>query len=110
MLVGRMAAEFRQRFGDEREDYQQALDRHYGNGAPADWPQQFVSAYASSHPWEDWAESWAHYLHIVDTLETAQEFGLRPNPRAGDVEPAPARRVASASSGPVPSPGMNVTS
>lgn len=72
---------FRARFGDEREDYQAALDRHYADGPPAGWPQQYVSAYASSHPWEDWAESWAHYLHIVDTLETAWEFGLRLAPR-----------------------------
>ncbi len=36
-----------------------------------------MSSYASAHPWEDWAESWAHYLHIVDTLETARNFSLR---------------------------------
>ncbi len=72
---------FRSRFGDEREDYQAALGRHYASGPPGDWPQRFVSAYASSHPWEDWAESWAHYLHIADTLETAWEFGLRLAPR-----------------------------
>ncbi|MEQ8860102.1 MAG: putative zinc-binding peptidase [Pseudomonadales bacterium] len=72
---------YRTRFGDEREDYQTALKRHYAEGPPPDWPSRFVSAYASSHPWEDWAESWAHYLHIVDTLETAWEFGLRLAPR-----------------------------
>ncbi|MBW8846730.1 MAG: putative zinc-binding metallopeptidase [Burkholderiales bacterium] len=63
-------------FGDEREDYAAALQRHYANGAPADWGQRFVSAYASAHPWEDWAETWAHYLHLVDTLDTARSFGL----------------------------------
>ncbi|MGM9484039.1 zinc-binding metallopeptidase family protein [Roseateles sp. NT4] len=67
---------FRELFGDEREDYAQALQRHYANGAPADWGQRFVSAYASTHPWEDWAETWAHYLHLVDTLDTARSFGL----------------------------------
>jgi hypothetical protein len=63
-------------FGDDREDYSEALKRHYENGPPADWGQRFVSAYASSHPWEDWAETWAHYLHLVDTVDTARSFGL----------------------------------
>lgn len=63
-------------FGDERRDYAAALQAHYRNGAPADWGDQHVSAYASSHPWEDWAETWAHYLHLQDTLDTARSFGL----------------------------------
>ncbi|MCW5623950.1 MAG: putative zinc-binding peptidase [Burkholderiales bacterium] len=67
---------FRETFGDERQDYGAALDRHYLEGAPADWPQTFISAYASAHPWEDWAETWAHYLHLVDTLETASAHGV----------------------------------
>jgi hypothetical protein len=67
---------FRELFGDEREDYGQALNGHYENGPPADWQDRFVTAYASSHPWEDWAETWAHYLHITDTLETAAHFGI----------------------------------
>jgi len=75
--------EFRGRFGDESADYGQALEQHYAAGPPPDWGDRFVSAYASSHPWEDWAETWAHYLHIVDTLETAYQFGLRIRPRAG---------------------------
>ena len=62
------------------QDYEAALRRHYAQGAPPDWPQRFVSAYATSHPWEDFAETWAHYLHIVDTLETASAFGLRIKP------------------------------
>jgi len=69
-------ASFRDLFGDERQDYAQALDSHYRFGPPWDWPQRYVSAYASMHPWEDWAESWAHYMHILDTLETAHAFGL----------------------------------
>jgi hypothetical protein len=61
----------RERFGDERADYQAALDRHYADGPPDDWPDAFVSAYATMHPAEDWAETVAHYLHIRDTLQTA---------------------------------------
>jgi hypothetical protein len=72
---------FRELFGDEREpSYDEALKRHYDGGAPADWPLRFVSAYASMHPWEDWAESWAHYLHMVDTLGTARSYGLALKP------------------------------
>ena len=78
---------FRERFGDDTADYGQALARHYEQGAPADWQARFVSAYASAHPWEDWAETWAHYLHMVDTLETAGENGLILKPRRRD-EPA----------------------
>ena len=66
----------RSRFGDERADYREAMNRHYEHGAPADWPDRFVSAYATMHPWEDWAETFAHYLHIRDTLETAAEYGV----------------------------------
>ena len=67
---------YRELFGDERQDYGEALQRHYANGPRPDWPQHFVSAYATSHPWEDWAETWAHYLHMVDTLCTASSFGI----------------------------------
>jgi hypothetical protein len=68
-------------FGDDRQDYAQALQTYYNNGAPADWQSRFVSAYATAHPWEDFAETWAHYLHIVDTLEIARAFGLSTHPR-----------------------------
>lgn len=70
-------AAFREMFGDERADYGESLRRHYAQGAPADWQQRFVSAYATSHPWEDWAETWAHYLHMIDLLETAASFDTR---------------------------------
>ncbi|WP_407049158.1 putative zinc-binding metallopeptidase [Methyloraptor flagellatus] len=73
--------DFRAIFGDERVSYADALKAHYENGPPADWRDRFVSAYASAHPWEDFAETWAHYLHIVDALETAHAFGLRLRPR-----------------------------
>jgi hypothetical protein len=72
---------FRALFGDERQDYGEALKRHYDEGAPPDWQENFVSMYATMHPWEDFAETWAHYLHIVDTLETAGAFGLKVKPR-----------------------------
>ena len=72
---------YRELFGDERQDYAECLQRHYENGAPEDWEQHFISSYASSHPWEDWAETWAHYLHMVDTLETAHACGLSLKPR-----------------------------
>ena len=67
-------------FGDDQQDYAQALQTYYNNGAPADWQSSFVSAYATAHPWEDFAETWAHYLHIVDTLEIARSFGLSTHP------------------------------
>jgi hypothetical protein len=76
---------FRELFGDERQDYAQSLARHYQHGPPADWPARFVSAYASAHPWEDWAETWAHYLHITDTLEMASDCGLSLRPARADM-------------------------
>jgi hypothetical protein len=69
-------------FGDDSLDYSAALQRHYAEGPPPDWQGNFVSAYATMHPWEDFAETWAHYLHIVDTLEMASEFGMEVRPPA----------------------------
>ena len=80
---GRINA-FRQLFGDERHNYDQALQQHYAWGAPADWQLRFVSAYASSHPWEDWAETWALYLLMTDALETAAACGLSLRPHRPD--------------------------
>jgi hypothetical protein len=76
--------EFRRLFGDERADYGEALNKHYADGAPLDWQDRYISTYAASHPWEDWAETWAHYLHIVDTLETAGHFGIQVEQRLAD--------------------------
>ena len=73
--------EFRRLFGDERADYAASLQRHYAGGPAPDWSEHFVTAYASAHPWEDFAETWAHYFHMVDTLETAFAYGLRLRPR-----------------------------
>jgi hypothetical protein len=78
---------YRALFGDEREDYAAALKRNYEQGPPADWADRFISSYASSHPWEDWAESWAHYLHVVDSLETAMGFGLSGEDVESAIEP-----------------------
>jgi hypothetical protein len=72
---------FRKVFGDERQDYAVALQAYYAKGPPENWRDRFVSAYASAHPWEDWAETWAHYLHMVDTLESASAFGLSVRPQ-----------------------------
>jgi hypothetical protein len=72
---------FRARFGDERQDYPSALRAHYEHGPREDWQAQFVSAYATSHPWEDWAETWAHYLHVTDTVETGSASGIAVRPR-----------------------------
>jgi hypothetical protein len=67
---------FRQLFGDERASYAEALKRNYEAGPPPDWRNSHISSYAAMHPWEDWAETWAHYLHVVDSLGTALGFGL----------------------------------
>jgi len=78
---------FREYFGDERADYGAAIERNYQGPAYGDWSQHHVSAYAASHPWEDWAETFAHYLHIRDTLQTAAHFGLHVSPSAPTVPP-----------------------
>ncbi|NBA96825.1 putative zinc-binding metallopeptidase [Pseudomonas sp. R5(2019)] len=67
---------FRQVFGDERDSYADALQRHYEQGPPGDWAAGHISAYATMHPWEDWAETWAHYLHMMDAVDTALGFGM----------------------------------
>jgi len=71
---------FRGIFGDDTVDYGEALQKHYNEGAPANWNENFISMYATAHSWEDWAETWAHYMHIIDTLETAYSFGLSVKP------------------------------
>jgi len=73
----RLLQECRALFGDEREDYQAATKRHYREGPPEHWHRRHVSAYATMHPWEDWAETWAHYLHITSSTQTAAAYGLR---------------------------------
>jgi len=80
---------FRQLFGDERANYADALEHHYQNGTPDDWQQGFVSAYATMHPWEDWAETWAHYLHMMDAVDTALGFGMSAREMDLDYQPFP---------------------
>lgn len=75
-------ARFRAIFGDESQNYSESLEEYYKTGAPDDWQQSFISKYASSHPWEDWAETWAHYLHIMDMVETAYYFGIKASPKS----------------------------
>lgn len=89
-------ARFRELFGDERADYASALARNYQGPMQGDWTQQHVSAYAASHPWEDWAETFAHYLHIRDTLQTAAHFGLHVSPSAPTIPPAGGKLTAHA--------------
>ncbi len=79
-----LAEPFRELFGDERADYGESLNRHYRQGAPPGWQQEFVSAYATMHPWEDFAETFAHYLHIRDTCQTAAAYGMRIDVPHGD--------------------------
>jgi hypothetical protein len=90
----RLAA-FRAIFGDDSADYEQALQAHYANGAPADWQMRHISAYAASHPWEDWAETWAHYLHITDTLEMVKSLNLQ----LGQLETVDGNALAGADQG-----------
>ena len=71
--------EFRALFGDERQDYAQSLQNYYARTPipDQDWRETHVSAYATAHPWEDWAETWAHYEHMVDLLETGKSFDMQ---------------------------------
>ena len=73
--------EFRACFGDERQDYSDALKAHYENQHTDGWQDSYVSSYARAHPWEDFAETWAHYFHMIGGLETAYAYGLSPQPR-----------------------------
>ena len=75
---GEYLARFNELFGDPDADYQEALDRHYSDGPPEDWQEDFVSSYAAMHPAEDWAETFAHYLHIRDALDTSAWCGFAP--------------------------------
>ena len=76
LVEGDRRTEYRELFGDESVDYQAEIDRHYEEGPPDGWESSYISSYATMHPFEDFAETWAHYLHICDTIETASEYGL----------------------------------
>ena len=74
-------------FGDDQLDYQAALKKHYKHSTPDKWQKEFISEYATMHPYEDWAETWAHYMHIIDTLETAKHFSITGSISGKDVDP-----------------------
>jgi len=76
LVRGDLIERARELFGDERESYAEALQRHYEEGPPAGWEESFISTYATMHPFEDFAETFAHYLHICDTIESAREYGV----------------------------------
>jgi hypothetical protein len=98
LVAGKPVLErFRARFGDERESYGDALERNYERPCSFNWSERYVSAYAASHPWEDWAETFAHYLHIRDTLQTAANFGLHVSPSAPAVAPRDGKLATQAS-------------
>ncbi|MFZ2623906.1 MAG: putative zinc-binding metallopeptidase [Propionibacterium sp.] len=82
---GELLDRCRELFGDERASYSEAIARHYEHGAPEGWEKSFLSEYATMHPWEDFAETFAHYQHILDTLTTVANGGLRlvPGPDSG---------------------------
>lgn len=80
-------AGFRALFGDhENPDYSEALERHYADGPPDDWQDSYISSYATMHPWEDWAETFAFYLDVVDVMETATSYGLSIRQNTDDLE------------------------
>jgi hypothetical protein len=91
---------FRALFGDESASYADAIERHYGGEPPVGWEDEYVSTYATMHPWEDWAETFAHYLHIRDTEQTAAAYGLvvegpdAAAPAAAPLEAVPSERPA----------------
>jgi hypothetical protein len=78
---------FRGLFGDERASYAEALKRNYQQGPPAGWADAHISAYATMHPWEDWAETWAHYMHMIDSLGTALGYGFNLERDTGRIQP-----------------------
>jgi hypothetical protein len=89
MLVQRRReAECIKVFGDHiAPPYQDAMAAYYQNGPRAGWQSSFISAYASSHPWEDFAETFALYLDMVSVLDTATHLfkSVRANYRARSV-------------------------
>jgi len=82
-------------FGDDTQDYAEAVKGHYSSPSHAEaWGDEYISHYATMHPYEDWAETFAHYLHILDTLQTAENFGVSP--------PRPSRRRLASQADPDP--------
>lgn len=91
---GEQLEKFRQLFGDERSDYAIALQRHYQSHDDGSWRANYISRYASSHPWEDWAETWAHYLHIGDALDTAAHWQVGIDVATANIKPTRLAKTA----------------
>ncbi|HQU41967.1 MAG TPA: putative zinc-binding metallopeptidase [Pirellulales bacterium] len=86
LVRGRVEGEFKAAFGDhEQPGYGEALERYYQFGAPADWAERCLSAYAAMHPWEDFAETFGAYLDMVCLLDSARNQGL---PGSGATQPS----------------------
>jgi hypothetical protein len=88
LVKQRCEAAFVRLFGDPyNPSYQDALNRYYGSATPpSDWQSQFVSAYATMHPWEDFAETFATYLDIVSLLDTAYHVNFSGPPPLHDLD------------------------
>ncbi|MEZ6146152.1 MAG: putative zinc-binding metallopeptidase [Planctomycetaceae bacterium] len=77
LVAGRCESEFVSLFGDHTNPgYAEAKDAYYANGPAVDWEQHYVTKYASMHPWEDFAETFAAYQDIISMLDTAGHVGL----------------------------------
>ncbi|MEO6606125.1 MAG: putative zinc-binding metallopeptidase, partial [Aeromicrobium sp.] len=76
LVQGEVLERARELFGDDTKDYQTEIDRHYSEGPPEGWESSYISTYATMHPYEDFAETFAHYLHINETIDNARQFGL----------------------------------
>ncbi len=83
VMDGNRYESFRKMFGDERADYKTALQGYYTKAPEDSWKSGYISRYASAHPWEDWAETFAHFLHMRDVVETSRSVGLIPSGQAG---------------------------
>jgi hypothetical protein len=81
----KLRAPFNLIFGDAAQDYQTALSSYYNRTQRIYDRQSFISEYATSHPWEDWAETFAHFLHIVSTLDTLAGLPLALDERTKQV-------------------------
>lgn len=70
------AKKYHSLFGDpDAVDYSEAMKRHYEQGPPTDWHDNHASAYATMHPWEDFAETVNLYLDIMAIATTANDIG-----------------------------------
>ncbi|HEX8911914.1 MAG TPA: putative zinc-binding metallopeptidase [Humisphaera sp.] len=71
-IKGKREDECKALFGDHTADYGEAMKAYYANGPKPGWQSQYVSGYATMHPWEDWAETFANYLDMMATLDSAE--------------------------------------